>query len=151
MNFNFFLSGLKSRLSKLYFINKAQIQQRSLSRPKWSLKISPSHSIRATFEMPHYFFFKLKKIEIFTTITYAIFASTQKNSAQNFDFWPLFRSIKDCLYDILTFLKLSCTCGLVELVAWHLVDKKGVKADPWEGEGLGFNSGWWGIDTMMYR
>jgi hypothetical protein len=43
------------------------------------------------------------------------------------------------------------TCRLGELVVWHLMDKRGVKADPWEGEGLGFNSGWWGIDTMMCR
>jgi hypothetical protein len=51
----------------------------------------------------------------------------------------------------LTFLKLSCTCRRGELVAWQLVDKKGVKVDPWEGKGLGFNSGWWEIDIMMYR
>jgi hypothetical protein len=81
MNFLIFLSGLKSRLSKLYFVIEAQIQQRSLSRPKWDLKISHSHSTRATFEMPHNFFFKLKRSEIFTTSTYAILASTLKISA----------------------------------------------------------------------
>jgi hypothetical protein len=31
------------------------------------------------------------------------------------------------------------------LVAWHLVDKMGVKVDPWEWRGLGFDSGWWGL------
>jgi hypothetical protein len=35
------------------------------------------------------------------------------------------------------------------LVAWHLVDKRGVKADPWERGGLGFDSDWWSINTMM--
>jgi hypothetical protein len=30
-------------------------------------------------------------------------------------------------------------------VAWHLVGKKGVKVDPWEGGGLGFKSDWWGL------
>jgi hypothetical protein len=29
--------------------------------------------------------------------------------------------------------------GLGELVAWHLVDKKGGWANPWEGGGLGFD------------
>jgi hypothetical protein len=41
------------------------------------------------------------------------------------------------------FLKILCACGLGELVAWHLVDKRGVKTNPWEGGGLGFDSGWW--------
>jgi hypothetical protein len=50
------------------------------------LKISPSHSIRATFEMPHKFQKKSKQFEIFTTSRYAILAFTQKISAQNFDF-----------------------------------------------------------------
>jgi hypothetical protein len=27
-------------------------------------------------------------------------------------------------------------------VAWPLLDMRGVKADPWEGGGLGFNPGW---------
>jgi hypothetical protein len=86
-----------------------------------------------------------KKPEIFTTSTYATLASTLKISAQNFDFWPLFRGIKDCWYSILTFWKLSCACELGGLVAWHLVGKRGVKVDPWEWGGLGFNSGWWGL------
>jgi hypothetical protein len=55
MNYLFILSGLKSRLNKLYFINEAQIQLKSFSRPKRSFKISHSHSTRATFEMPHKF------------------------------------------------------------------------------------------------
>jgi hypothetical protein len=33
-------------------------------------------------------------------------------------------------------------CGIV---AWHLVGKRGVKANPWEWGGLGFKSGWWGL------
>jgi hypothetical protein len=49
------------------------------------LKISHSHSTRATFEMPHNLFFKSKKSEIFTTSTYAILALTLKISTQNFD------------------------------------------------------------------
>ena len=28
------------------------------------------------------------------------------------------------------------------LVVWHLVGKRGVKADPWEWGGHGFDSGW---------
>jgi hypothetical protein len=36
-------------------------------------------------------------------------------------------------------------------VAWHLVNKQGVKADPWEEGGLRFDSDWWGIDSMMCR
>jgi hypothetical protein len=43
----------------------------------------------------------------------------------------------------LTFLKVLYACGLGELVAWHLVAKRGVKADPWEKRGLGFDFGWW--------
>jgi hypothetical protein len=39
-------------------------------------------------------------------------------------------------------LKLSYACGLRELVAWHLVGKRGVKADLWKGGDLGFNPGW---------
>jgi hypothetical protein len=31
------------------------------------------------------------------------------------------------------------------LMAWHLVGKRGVKADPWEWGGLGFDSDWWGL------
>ena len=42
------------------------------------------------------FFFKSKGFEIFTTSTYATLASTLKISAQNNDFWPLYRCIKDC-------------------------------------------------------
>jgi hypothetical protein len=49
------------------------------------------------------------------------------------------------------FFEISCACRLGMLVAWHLVGKRGIKVDPWKGGGLGFNSGWWGIDTMMYR
>jgi hypothetical protein len=56
-------------------------------------------------------FFKSKKSEIFTTNTCAIFVSTLKRFAQNSYFWPLFWGVKDCWYSILTFLKLSCTCG----------------------------------------
>jgi hypothetical protein len=40
------------------------------------LKISHSHSTRATFEMPHKFQKKLKKFEFFSTSTYAILACT---------------------------------------------------------------------------
>jgi hypothetical protein len=50
------------------------------------LKISHSHSTRATFEMPHKFKKKTKKSEIFTTSAYDTLASTLKISAQNFDF-----------------------------------------------------------------
>jgi hypothetical protein len=42
------------------------------------LTISHSHSIRATFEMPHKFQKKLKKSEIFNTSTYATLASALK-------------------------------------------------------------------------
>jgi hypothetical protein len=97
------------------------------------------------------YFLNWKKFEIFTTSTYAIFASSLKISAQNFDFWPLFRGVKDCWYGILTFLKVLWTCELGELVAWYLVDKRGAKANPWKGGGLRFNSGWWWIDTMTCR
>jgi hypothetical protein len=45
------------------------------------LKISHSHSTKATFEMPHKFQKKLKKSEIFIASTCAIFASTLKISA----------------------------------------------------------------------
>jgi hypothetical protein len=145
MNLKIKLSGLKSRLDKLYFFNEAHIQQRSLSWPKWSLKISLSHSTRTTFEMPHKFQKKFKKSEIFTTSPYATLASTLKISAQNLDFWPLFWSVKDCWYGILTFWKPSCACELGSLIAWHLVGKKGVKADFWEWGGLGIDSSWWGL------
>jgi hypothetical protein len=47
------------------------------------------------------------------------------------------------LNGILTFLKILFTCRLGELVAWHLVGRRRVKVDPWEGGGLGFDSGWW--------
>jgi hypothetical protein len=50
------------------------------------LKISHSHSTRATFEMPHKFQKKSKKSKKITTSTYAILASTLKISTQNFDF-----------------------------------------------------------------
>jgi hypothetical protein len=43
----------------------------------------------------------------------------------------------------LTFLKVSYICGLGEFVAWHLVDRRGIKVDSWERGGLGFNSDWW--------
>jgi hypothetical protein len=46
------------------------------------------------------------------------------------------------LNGILTFLKLSYACGLGKLIAWYLVDKRGVKVDPWEGGGLGFDPNW---------
>ena len=46
--------------------------------------------------MPHNYFFKSEKFKIFTTSTYAIFAFTLKISAQNFDFWPHFKGVKDC-------------------------------------------------------
>jgi hypothetical protein len=39
-------------------------------------------------------------------------------------------------------LKLSYACGLGKLIAWYLVDKRGVKVDPWEGGGLGFDPNW---------
>jgi hypothetical protein len=45
----------------------------------------------------------------------------------------------------LTFLKLSCACGFGKLVAWQLVDKRGVWIDPWEERGLGFDLGWRGL------
>jgi hypothetical protein len=52
------------------------------------LKISHSHSTRAIFEMPHKFQKKKKKkLEIFTTSTYAILASTLKISAQKIIFF----------------------------------------------------------------
>jgi hypothetical protein len=60
------------------------------------LENQPFTSTRATFEMPHKYFFKSKKSEIFTTSTYATLASTLKISAQNFDFLPHFRGVKDC-------------------------------------------------------
>jgi hypothetical protein len=37
-----------------------------------------------------------KKSEIFNTSTYANLASTLKISAQNFDFWSVFRGVKVC-------------------------------------------------------
>jgi hypothetical protein len=45
----------------------------------------------------------------------------------------------------LTFFKASCACRLGEVVAWHLVGKRGGKADPWERGGLRFDSGKWGL------
>jgi hypothetical protein len=56
-----------------------------------------------------------KRSEIFTASTYATLASTLKISTQNFNFWPLFRGVKDCWYGILTFKKLSCACRLWSL------------------------------------
>jgi hypothetical protein len=35
--------------------------------------------------------------------------------------------------------------GLREVGAWHLVGKRGVKADLWKRGGLMFDSGWWGL------
>ena len=80
-----------------------KLQQRSLSRPKWSLKISHSQSTGATFEMPHKFLKISKKSKFFTTSTYATLASIVKISAQNFDFCPLFKGVKDYWYGILAF------------------------------------------------
>jgi hypothetical protein len=45
----------------------------------------------------------------------------------------------------MTFIKVSYACGLGKLVAWHMVGKRGVKANLWEGGGLGFKSSWWGL------
>jgi hypothetical protein len=47
------------------------------------------------------------------------------------------------------FLKTSCACRLGELVAWHLVGKRGFKADPSEGGGLGFDLDWWGLISKI--
>jgi hypothetical protein len=62
-----------------------------------------------------------------------------------FDPYSKFQRCQRLLNGILSFLKLSCVCGIGELVAWYLVDKRGVKADPWEGSGFGFNFNWWGL------
>jgi hypothetical protein len=40
------------------------------------------------------------------------------------------------------FFEFPCTCKFGELVTWHLVGKRGVMADAWEGGGLGFNPRW---------
>jgi hypothetical protein len=55
--------------------------------------------------MPHKFLKKLKKIEIFTTSTYAILASTLKISAQNLIFDP-YIEVSKLLIGILMFLKI---------------------------------------------
>jgi hypothetical protein len=88
----------------------------------------------ATFEMPHHFQKTSKKIEIFTTSTYAIFTSIFKILPQR---------CHRLQNGILPFLKVSCACGLRELVARKLVGKRGIKADPCKRRGLGFNSSWW--------
>jgi hypothetical protein len=65
---------------------------------------SAIHNLQGLLLKCHINFKKNKKrSEIFTTSTYATLASTLKISAQNFDFWPLFRDIKDCWYVILIF------------------------------------------------
>jgi hypothetical protein len=61
---------------------------RSSSRSKSSLKISHRNITSATFEMAHNFFLNKNKIEIFTTSTYSIPASTIKISANFFLFDP---------------------------------------------------------------
>jgi dihydroneopterin aldolase len=66
---------------------------------------------------------KLEKLEIYTTSTYAILASTLKKLAQKFNFRTLIRRCQRLLNGILTFLKHLCACGLGEHVAWHLAGK----------------------------
>jgi hypothetical protein len=53
---------------------------------KIKLENQPYNITSATFEMAHYYFFKSKKFENFTTSIYNILASTFKVSAQNFTF-----------------------------------------------------------------
>jgi hypothetical protein len=37
----------------------------------------------------------------------------------------------------------DCFPRTLKFEMWHLVGKRGVKADPWEWGGLGFDFGWW--------
>jgi hypothetical protein len=48
-------------------------------------------------------------------------------------------------------IKHDCFPRTLKFEMWHLVGKRGVKADLWGKGSLGFDSGWWGIETMMCR
>jgi hypothetical protein len=54
------------------------------------------------------------------------------------------------LNGILTFLKVPCTCGLEELVAWHLVVRRELRLILGKEEVLG-SIPVGGVDTMMCR
>jgi hypothetical protein len=36
-------------------------------------------------------------------------------------------------------------------VAWYLVGRRGVKADPWKRRGIGFNSSWWELTSRTWK
>jgi hypothetical protein len=92
---------------------------------------------KATFEMPHKFQNKLKKNEIFTTSTYAILASTLKFSAQNFNFKPLFRGVKDywMVYWLFWNIHVHASLGSLWLGTWWI--RRELRLTLWKEEVLG--------------
>jgi hypothetical protein len=106
---------------------------------------SAIHILQGLLLKCHINFKKIKKIWIFyhTYIRYPCIYL--KNFSSKFWILTPFQRCQRLLIWFIDILNTFMCMWVWGLVAWHLVGKRRVKADPWEWGGLGFDSGWWGL------